>query len=141
MDKLIGKSNRFATVCKAVTLSALLVCTYAAANIFNNRLQLFNCKNEEDALSCRNCIATAGLEFEYKVNVSNQIVLRNHWVKGEFTGSYPLNGCKVVDSSNWTCDETEGRSTSSWRKETMTGGRASITNPYVTNSQVNSCAK
>jgi hypothetical protein len=124
MEKLRRKTNRLAPIWVAATLSALLFCTYAAANIFNNRLQHFDCKNEEDAMSCRNCIATKDVELEYKVNPNNQVVQMLIYFRGNVGSSFMLDGCKVIDSSNWVCSAySSGGGLYSSSNEKMTNGR------------------
>ena len=60
---------------------------------------------------CKGGIAGVGATFSVKVNTSTQQVLLEvtesdtYWPKG----SYFLDGCRVVDASNWDCSRYRGK--------------------------------
>jgi len=64
-----------------------------------------------------------GRELEYKVNLKSQVVVQNNYDDGELFNPFYYNDCKVIDSSNFTC---QNRFDNTKEGITMTDGRVSL---------------
>ena len=70
-------------------------------------LPIYRCDNRVDARSCNSgCRLVDNFTIEFKVNSSNNVVIKNEYRKNILIISRPLSGdCKVVDSKNWVCTD------------------------------------
>jgi len=110
---------------KHIAAAALILnATLALAwNPLNSKLQMYECKNLHAAMKCdSSCKRLDDAKVEFKVNVDKSFVTLIRYEDGNQAGSRPLEGCKVIDTNNWSCEED------STIASTYRGGTYAMTN-------------
>ena len=103
----------------------------AISGLLDGRLDNYDCKSEQDAISCNNkCkrMKSTGIDFQnsFKINVAKNIVMHSQYNNGENFSNSILENCQIVDEKNWICKDSFG---GKWVTQQMKNGVYSFVRP------------
>ena len=77
----------------------------SAFALFEKKLEVYTCNSEIEAVACTSCKKERGTTFQFKVNVTSNVVLLQIYEDGKIYNTSTLSSCKVVNEKNWDCSE------------------------------------
>jgi len=94
-------------------------------NILSNRLDMYVCLNEEEAINCTKCEKFENYSMEFKVNINTSSIIQNGFKGSKFLDSTPLESCNIIDKNNWICGPEIVLNKNLYKKQrkTMVDGR------------------
>jgi hypothetical protein len=79
------------------------------AGLFDSKLTMYECSNEQDANACNSSCKKSNLTVEYKVDKKQNKIFKIHYYDGKQSGSSiyetirPYSECSIFDEKNWSC--------------------------------------
>lgn len=86
--------NRLLLLCALITSQS----AYA-----DTKFNIYTCSDGANLETCSGCAKT-NVQFSFKVQPLNNVVIGTSFENGKMVTSNPLSNCSVVNQSNWQCD-------------------------------------